>query len=83
MFPFNKYYSLAKQPNQIHPMEEISIENKNKELDRPIQQKNVNLEMANLIENDDDKSFEDIEKEFLEMSKKKKRRVGWFAQTAA
>ena len=35
-------------------MEEISIENKDKELDRPIQQKNVNLEMANLIENDDD-----------------------------
>ena len=26
------------------------------------------------IENDDDKSFEDIEKEFLEMSKKKKRK---------
>ena len=60
MFPFNKYYSLAKQPNQIHPMEEISIENKNKELDRPIQQKNVNLEMANLIENDDDNNNDNI-----------------------
>ena len=45
---------MAKQSIQIHPMEEISIENKDKELDRPIQQKNVNLEMANLIENDDD-----------------------------
>jgi len=54
---------LAKQSIQIYPMEEISIENKDKELDRPIQQKNVNLEMDNLIENDDDNDNDNINNE--------------------
>ena len=36
---------------------------------------NEELKDYEKIENDDDKSFEDIEKEFLEMSKKKKRKT--------